>query len=134
MGLGESSTKKCLVLVVDDEQLIEQYVQAVLQRYGYGTASFTNGKEALDSFSQSPDSFDLIISDIKMPSIDGIELARIVAVIKPDIRIILMTGQTEKLAEARSIPNVRIVLEKPVLKSDLVRAVEDAIKECEPQG
>jgi CheY-like chemotaxis protein len=125
------SQKTCLVLVVDDEQMIEEYVQEVLERYGYKTVSFTNPTEAFAFFSRMPDAVDLIISDIKMPLINGIELTRMVVKIKPDITVILETGHPEQLDEARSIPNVRKVLEKPVLKSDLVSAVESAVKECQ---
>jgi CheY-like chemotaxis protein len=111
--------------------MIEEYVQEVLESYGYRTVSFTDPTEALAFFSRMPDAVDLMISDIKMPSINGIELTRMVAKIKPGITVILETGHSEKIAEARSIPNVRKVLEKRVLKNDLVNAVESAVKECQ---
>lgn len=122
--------EKCIVLVVDDEQMMEEYIEELLQRYGYEHQSFTSPAEALEFFSVHRDEVDLIISDIKMPAIDGFELTRKAALMRPDIPVILLSGYSETLPDAATLPNVRALLEKPLLKTDLLQAVEGVLKTC----
>src|SRR5512139_1672880 len=67
--------KPCLILVVDDEESVEAYIHELLERHDYDHVSFDNGEEALDFLSKHADSVDLILSDINMLRMDGIELA-----------------------------------------------------------
>ncbi len=116
-----------LVLVVDDEVLIEQYIQAALQTQGYTSASFTDPVKALEFFHHRHDEVELVITDIKMPGIDGIELARQMLAIKPGIPIVFVSSDGAKLNEAKLIGSTHACFMKPVLGSDLVRCVEDLI-------
>lgn len=122
--------KPCLILVVDDEEQIEGYIQELLQRQGYEQVSFVDPEKALEFFRQNAQRIGLIISDIRMPGIDGVELTRRAAQVKKDIQVILLSGYTDKLVDAASLPNVRACLEKPVLKTDLIQTVEGVIDGC----
>ena len=104
--------KPCLILVVDDEESVEAYINELLEHHDYDHVSFDNGEEALDFLSKHTDSVDLILSDIKMPCMDGIELAAKAAQIKPNIPIILISGYSDKLWEGMTAPNVKAVLDK----------------------
>lgn len=126
--------KPCLILVVDDEESVEAYIHELLERHDYDHVSFDNGEEALDFLSKHADSVDLILSDINMPRMDGIKLAAKAAQIKPDIPIILISGYSDKLWEGMTVPNVKAVLDKPVLKIDLVQTIETIIGNKKRRG
>lgn len=116
-----------VVLVVDDEAMLEEYMQAVLHKHGYESRSFTDPVEALGFFRQHPDEVDLIITDIKMPAIDGLELSHEAAKIKPDIPIIFVSSDGEKLEQAKTIGGTRACFFKPVSREDLANCVESVI-------
>lgn len=122
----ERSSKR-FVLVVDDEALVELYIQAVLDQHGYSSASFTDPVKALEFFRHRHDEVDMVITDIKMPTIDGIELARQMMAIDPDIPIVFVSAEMDKLNEARLLGSTRGCFMKPFLGSNLVRCVEDLI-------
>jgi two-component SAPR family response regulator len=103
--------KQCFILVVDDERQVCEYIQAVLRRRGYKMASFQEPIQALEFLSANAEEVDLIVSDIVMPGIDGIELAKRAAHIRGDIPIILLSGYSKRLVDAASGPNVKVVLE-----------------------
>jgi CheY-like chemotaxis protein len=121
-------------MVVDDERLMEEYIAELLRGQGYEYASFNDPGQAIAFFSANAESVGLIISDIRMPSIDGLELARRAVEIKPDISIILLSGYSEKLPQASVMPNVQAVFEKPLLKTDLMQAVASVMNKCRSQG
>ncbi|MHB8109542.1 MAG: response regulator [Syntrophorhabdaceae bacterium] len=116
-----------VVLVVDDEAMLEEYIQAVLHAHGYASRSFTEPVKALEFFRQHPDDVDLIITDVKMPAIDGLELAQEAAKIKPDIPIIFVSSDGEKLNQAKTIGGTRACFFKPVSRKDLTNCVESVI-------
>jgi CheY-like chemotaxis protein len=116
-----------LVLVVDDEELLEQYIQTVLDQHGYTSASFTDPVKALGFFRHRHDEVEMVITDIKMPGIDGIELARQMMAIEPDIPVVFVSSDADKLNEAKLLGSTRACFMKPVLGSDLVRCVEGLI-------
>jgi two-component system, cell cycle sensor histidine kinase and response regulator CckA len=116
-----------LVLVVDDEQMLEQYIQAVLAKYGYVSQSFTDPVKALEFFEERHDLVDLIITDIKMPVIDGLELARRAKTIKPDVPIVFVSSDPQKLDQAKLIAPTRGCFLKPVSSKELAACVESLI-------
>jgi response regulator RpfG family c-di-GMP phosphodiesterase len=81
------------ILIVDDEKMICSVLARRLNREGYGCVMADNGREALGHFYK--DAFSLIISDIKMPEIDGIELLRRVKEMSPRMMVIIMTAYPE---------------------------------------
>ena len=81
------------ILVVDDEEVICSILARRLTREGYSCMTAHNGKEALNYFYK--DSFSLIISDIKMPEMDGIELLKKVKAVHPNMLVIIVTAYPE---------------------------------------
>src|SRR4051812_4720180 len=78
------------ILIVDDEQSYRQLLSLVFQEQGYGTRTAMNGRQALELLNAEP--ADVIISDVKMPDMDGIELLRAVRDTLPDVGVVLMTA------------------------------------------
>jgi len=85
------------ILFVDDEPAVMAMATRLLEHLGYKVTSQTNSVNALEVFLSSPDEFDLVITDYTMPKLTGIDLAREVRRIRPDMRIVLCTGFSEKI-------------------------------------
>ncbi len=120
------------ILLVDDEVAVAKLEKLMLERIGYHVTMRTSSADALDTFKDHPSDFDLIISDMTMPHMTGIQLARELKTIRPDIPIIICTGFSELINEkkAESI-GIEGFLLKPVIKSELlsiIRKVLDASK------
>ena len=88
------------ILVVDDEKKMRHILQLMLEREGFRAEQAENGKEALDILQQKR--FDLIITDLKMPVMDGMSLLEEAKKIDPDLPIIVITayGTIENAVEA----------------------------------
>ena len=112
-----------IVLVVDDEPMVEDMINEILARSGCRTVSFTDPLEALCFFEDHHRIIDLVITDLKMPRIEGSELTRKMAHLYPEIPVVIITGFVNALRERDSSPNVRAVLEKPISRDMLVRTV-----------
>ncbi len=129
---GEISLGKERILFIDDEQLLAEMGQAMLERLGYNVTMRQSSLEALSIFENCPEEFDLIITDQTMPDITGLDLARRVLQIRPDMPVILCTGYSnlvdEETAKAMGIKEFAM---KPLNKSQvsqLIRKVLDGAK------
>ena len=131
--LERSLTGKERVLFIDDEELLVEWGQALLERMGYEVTAMNDSTEAFETFSSDPSRFDLVITDQTMPGITGLNLARELLTIRPNIPVILCTGHSEavtldKLKEA----GVREFLMKPIAKKDLAETIRRVLdKEVE---
>jgi len=117
------------ILLVDDEASIVDWTRQVLLKLGYTVVSATGSLEALDIFKKTPNDFDLVLTDLAMPDMTGIELSGQIKAIQPDIPIILCTGFSEGLTsqiiEANGILDMVM---KPVIASELAQVVSKALK------
>ena len=123
------------ILIVDDEKEIIELQGRMLESLGYQVTRFTNCEEALQAFQSKPDSFDLIITDMTMPRITGIQLAKDVLAIRAGMPIILCTGFSELISEEK-IKSIGIheLLMKPVIKKDLALVVRKVLGKGESVG
>ena len=80
------------LLIVDDEYDIVQVLKLGLQQNGFLVDAFTNPQEALQSFKSNADSYSLLLSDVRMPGLSGMQLARKVKETNPDVKVVLMTA------------------------------------------
>ena len=113
-----------VVFVVDDEQVISQSLAIILRREGYDASYFTNPLEALEQMKITPP--DLLISDVMMPEISGIELAIQVAKIYPLCKILLFSGQaatTDLMNDARAQGYSFHLLPKPLHPRQLLEEI-----------
>ncbi|MFM7231745.1 MAG: sigma-54-dependent transcriptional regulator, partial [bacterium] len=78
------------ILVVDDEQSMTQFLGIVLRKEGYQVTTVNSGREALDKIRMEP--FDVVLSDIKMPGMDGIQVLQAIKKFDPNIPVVLMTA------------------------------------------
>jgi len=116
------------ILLVDDEEPIAKLETQMLERIGYSVTWQTNPLDALISFKESPNAFDLILSDMNMPHMTGLQLAKEIKSIRNDIPIIISTGFSDRL-EDQNIGGLGIdaVLMKPVIKSDMAETIRKVL-------
>ena len=120
----ESEFTQRRVLVVDDERLIADSVATILNRNGFEAIARYSGREALESVQkQCPD---IIVSDVVMPDLNGIELAKAVRSLCPDTRIVLFSGNvdTASLLDDASVEGYFFeILAKPVHPIKLLKTL-----------
>jgi len=116
------------ILVVDDEPLIADTLVSIFRQYGYSALASYGGRDALGKAEEfSPD---LMVTDVVMPDMDGIEVALRVKACWPPCRIVLLTGQTisADLAEkAQGLSSGFEVLEKPIQPLELLARVQEIL-------
>ncbi|NYZ17400.1 response regulator [Azospirillum sp. RWY-5-1] len=123
------------ILVVDDDALIREALALVLEMAGHAVAQAADGLAALESMTARP--FDLVITDLRMPRLDGYGLISRLRPRKPRIPIVVLTGEPpgrEMRALAGGNGDRIAVLSKPVSEADLLRAVDLALGRCRPAG
>lgn len=118
------------ILFVDDEEALARWGQLTLEPLGYHVVACTSGTEALRILRESPQAFDLLITDQTMPGMTGEVLAREVWRIRPELPIILCTGASLTMTPVKAKRlGIRAYLLKPVLKQDLSRAIRRVLEE-----
>ncbi len=117
------------VLVVDDETAVRRFAARVLEREGYVVLEAKDGIDALELFGQKDLSVDVVVSDIVMPRLNGVELMQALVVSHPDIPVILMSGfATGALAEL-GIAAPCAILSKPFPSDRLVEEVRRCVRQ-----
>jgi CheY-like chemotaxis protein len=126
----ESRVAPARILVVDDEPAVRRFVTDALRSSGYEVVAASSGRDALVSVYGESRTPTLLLTDIEMPGMSGVELAARVRADRPGIRVILMTGRETSAARARERADlVEGVLLKPFGLAELLRAVFDALAE-----
>jgi len=103
------------VMVVDDEEVVGEFMRDLLENWGLRVTSVRNALQARELFASAPDDFDLVITDQTMPKITGMELARALLAIKPDLPVILYTGFGEGATPMKiESCGIKALVRKPV--------------------
>jgi len=123
-ALGGNET----VLLVEDEKGVRQVAWHYLNRSGYTVLEAQNGREALEIARQYPHRIHVLITDMVMPGIGGSELAKQMALLQPETRVVYMSGYSETaLFEHNGVAPDLVLLPKPFTQESLTSAVRDAI-------
>ncbi|MBI4593940.1 MAG: response regulator [Candidatus Rokubacteria bacterium] len=110
------------ICVVDDERPIMQLCVKVLESHGYVVDGYTRGEEALARLTAGP--ADLLVVDYKMPGLDGVEVVRRARALRPEIRVVMITGHgTREVIDAAHTAGAHSVLLKPFTPNELAGAV-----------
>ncbi len=118
------------ILLLDDDVDIAEIGSKILSRYGYKVTTFSDGNKAFSKFNESPDDYDLVITDMTMPGMTGEQFARKCIQVKPQIPIILCTGFSDLIDEEKAYQvGIRKFIMKPFLKSDFIKSVRDVLDE-----
>ncbi len=110
------------ILLAEDDDSLRNFLSRALERAGYEVTSCADGDEAAAVLDQD---WDLLLTDIVMPGMDGIEVARLAAARHPGLRIMFITGfAAVALAAGESAPAGAKVLSKPIHLREIVTEVE----------
>jgi PAS domain S-box-containing protein len=116
------------ILLIDDEQMIVDVGTFMLESQGYRVLSCTAPIQALELFKENPEKFDLIVTDMTMPKMTGLDLAHAILQIRPDIPIIMCTGFSEDLTEeTASDLGISEIIYKPILNRDMTEKVRKVL-------
>jgi signal transduction histidine kinase/ActR/RegA family two-component response regulator len=120
------------VLVVEDEPTVRRLVKGQLERLGYSVLVAANGAEALNSHGATAERIDALLTDVVMPQMSGVALAKVMASLNPDLRVLYMTGQAERSMKAADRPPAgTAVLRKPFNQAELAQAMAHALDRSE---
>lgn len=123
MTLKVSQLSHQRILLAEDDVSMRGFLARALERAGYEVISFDNGADALSRLREEP--FTLLLTDIVMPRMDGIELARRASELDPDLKIMFITGfAAVTLNSELAAPKDARVLSKPFHLKDLVNEID----------
>ncbi len=120
------------LLVVDDDPDTILALKVGLNDYGFLVDAFTNPEEALQKFKSNPESYCLVLLDIKMPSLSGIQLAKKVKEANPNVKVLLLTAlerRDKEVSDVSSSTNVDGLIRKPVGIRELIYNILSLIDE-----
>jgi two-component system response regulator ChvI len=119
------------ILVVDDEYDLTRITEMYLKSWNFEVDSFTDPIKALEHFQKNPSFFSLVLTDVRMPGMSGIELANHMLSIRPDIKIMLMTAyRIDSRDLQNSLPVVKYgdILEKPFRLKEICEGVRKQLE------
>ena len=115
------------ILLTEDDDSVRAFVSRALELDGHDVDTACNGVEALDSLSEHEGGYDLLVTDVKMPIMDGIALAHEASSQWPGLPILLMTGFADQRERAEDLAEkIRDVVTKPFTLEQIREAVSDA--------
>jgi DNA-binding NtrC family response regulator len=120
------------LLIVDDESDIVQVLKLGLQKNRFLVDAFTNPEEALQSFKSNAEAYCLVLSDVRMPGLSGIQLAKKVKEASPSVKVILMTSFEIRDSEfSKVFPSTQVdgFVQKPIGIKDLTNKILSVISE-----
>jgi PAS domain S-box-containing protein len=118
------------ILFVDDENAIVDLGTRMLKSLGYDVIAKTSSLEALETFRAQPDAFNLVITDMTMPALTGVELAKEMMAIRPDTPIILCTGFSDLInAKQAQETGIREFVMKPFVARTFAKTIRKVLEE-----
>jgi len=123
------------LLVVDDEEALSNLIKAMLERYGYQVTNTIASPEALQLFKQTPELFDLVITDYAMPNMDGIDLATELLRVRPELPVLLCTGFNDKEKTEQALQaGIKACINKPMQAEELALMVRQTLDQIDPSS
>jgi len=117
------------VLFVDDEEMLVELGKSMLEKLGYEATALNSPTEALEMVAKNPYAFDVVITDLTMPDLQGTELANKIKKLRPDLPVILITGLSSIIAAKEvSARGIDLILSKPLSMTSLAQAMATLVK------
>src|SRR5262245_16283492 len=112
------------ILYLDDEEPLVFLMRRMLEHLGHRVSGFTSSEQALAAFEAAPMEFDLVLSDMSMPGMSGIEFAERVLAVRRDVTVVITTGHVQPKDVARAqAAGVREVIQKPCSLDEMTQTV-----------
>ena len=116
-----------VILLAEDEALVRNLIQLMLTKEGYAVLAANDGQEALELSKAFKDPIDLLLTDVRMPRMDGITLKELVRAERPGIKVIVMSGETANVIAIENTPDA--FLRKPFVPPTLLKCVQRVLAE-----
>jgi len=116
-----AANAKQTVLVVDDDESMRTLLRRMLERTGFTVITAINGQDGMERFSKQP--VDIVVTDMMMPVLDGVELIRVLRGKWPEVRIVAISGVEYPYLRMAVSCGARATLRKPVASAELVETV-----------
>jgi CheY-like chemotaxis protein len=114
------------ILVAEDNPAVREFIMRSLAAAGYKTVAVADGQQALDALAR--EKFDVLVTDIVMPNVDGIALALKAVRLFPDLRIVMISGYAQERMRAHNLDAlVHRIIAKPFSLEEICDAVKDAV-------
>lgn len=125
------SNTQATILLVDDEELLRAGVQEMLEMGGYVVLTAPNGQQAMACLTDQ--AIDLVITDLVMPKMDGIDFVQQVRKIRPDVPVIVVSGSTRNIMQRYGIDTIQVPgadasLSKPFKGVDLMAQIRELLE------
>ena len=118
------------ILLVDDEEILAEIGQVILERLGYTVTVQLSSIQALATYTAQPEAFDLVITDQTMPGMTGLDMARRMLQIRPDMPIILCTGFSNQILEEKvKSYKIKGFAMKPLARKDIANLIRKVLDE-----
>ena len=116
------------ILVVDDEEMVRNFCQLALERYGYRVTLAENGKKAIEIFEAADQPFDLVVLDMIMPVLDGVKTYKKIRKVEQSVHFLISSGysDSDKLEMLKKDPLVEVIF-KPYKAKELVKTVREIL-------
>lgn len=115
------------ILLVEDEDTVRSVTRRLLEKLGYEVETASRAEEALERLEAGEDDFDLVLTDIVMPGLTGVEMAEILARDRPDLKVLFTSGYTSKELGRDPGAPPEPFLPKPFSIEELARSVREAL-------
>ena len=120
-NLKPAHANQTVILIAEDEVMVANVVRIILEKDGYFILTGSDGEAALSISRQYPGPIHLLLSDIKMPKLNGLELRERILEERPDTKILFMTGETEHIGATP-------VLRKPFVPNELREKIQKMLE------
>ena len=118
------------ILLVEDDSKVRQLIGAMLERRGYQVVEARSGSEAVILVEQDPLAIDLLITDVVMPKMSGPELAGILKVLRPGIKVLYISGYLEDQLREYSVSHLEAnFLQKPFTQEALIQKLDELLRD-----
>ncbi len=122
----KDAAKGAHILIAEDNPAVREFIQRSLMSAGYKTIAVADGQQALDALAK--EKFDVLVTDIVMPNVDGIALALKAVRLFPDLRIVMISGYAQERMRAHNLDAlVHRIIAKPFSLEEICDAVKDSI-------
>ena len=115
------NSEKNIVLVVDDEQIIVRLATTAIAAAGFRVTVAENGGAGLECYEKLKDQICLVLADVLMPAVNGLEMAKQILEIDPNAKILLMSGYSDSVLKTQHPKQDLPFIRKPFLADDLIR-------------
>jgi len=116
------------VLVVEDEDMIRMLVRRILVQFGYNVLDAGCGNDAFDACSRHGEKIHLMLTDVVLPDISGVELSKRLAPMQPEMKVVFMSGYTDNTVADQGIPDPETTfIQKPFTIDSLTRKIREAL-------